>query len=266
MALFYFFWNVFSLGGAIYAVSVTITSFMVWTYWAEARPYALWFLLTTFQIILCYRLINSGKKNYIPTAIIHLLLSLTSLLSVIQIIAAFIVLWQNGCRRIRDMFMVLVVPVVICAYYYLSSIYTQAGQGRFWFADGPINLLSAGIPKDRLFIIIIFTCYLVFFRKTWRKSIAEFKPVVLLLILFWFMFFGFCLLLLKLKLTSSQAYDGGMISNRYFMPLTAAGNIATVFSSVYLVRAVSNSWLRKVVILFLGVLLIFRILKTVPLI
>ena len=50
--IFYFFARFVSVLAAFYALSVALVSPMVWMYWVEARPYSLWFLLTTIQLLL----------------------------------------------------------------------------------------------------------------------------------------------------------------------------------------------------------------------
>ena len=49
--IFYFFSYFYSIWTGLYALAVAFSSFMVWAYGFEARPYALWFLLTTLQAV-----------------------------------------------------------------------------------------------------------------------------------------------------------------------------------------------------------------------
>ena len=44
--IFYFFVRYYSWGAGIYSLLLSLSSFMVWAHWVEARPYVLWFFLT----------------------------------------------------------------------------------------------------------------------------------------------------------------------------------------------------------------------------
>jgi len=47
--IFYYFAACYSGWIGIYAILVSLSSYMVWAHWAEARPYAIWFCLTGIQ-------------------------------------------------------------------------------------------------------------------------------------------------------------------------------------------------------------------------
>ena len=57
----WYFWTYFSLGAALLALVSCLSSFMLLAYWAEARPYALWFLLTTLQMLVFLKAFKTKK-------------------------------------------------------------------------------------------------------------------------------------------------------------------------------------------------------------
>ena len=77
--IFYFFTRFFSFYAAIYALCVALVTPMVWFYWVEARPYSLWFLLTSIQLLLlCCTTIAPKIKNVRGLFWTHILLALTT--------------------------------------------------------------------------------------------------------------------------------------------------------------------------------------------
>ena len=88
--LFYFFTCRFSLWTGLYALSLGLAAPMVWLYWVEARPYSLWFLLTSMQLCLTYMAITpKGTSTTLIQRLLlltHVLLALTTIGSIVQIV------------------------------------------------------------------------------------------------------------------------------------------------------------------------------------
>jgi uncharacterized membrane protein len=63
--MFFYFARYYSLWQGIYALILALSSVMVWVYWAEARPYAMWMFFTTAQMLLLLsRLRAESPKNF----------------------------------------------------------------------------------------------------------------------------------------------------------------------------------------------------------
>jgi len=52
VCIFFFFAKNYSVWSGIYSLFISISSYMVWIYWIEARPYPMWFFLITIQSLL----------------------------------------------------------------------------------------------------------------------------------------------------------------------------------------------------------------------
>jgi uncharacterized membrane protein len=59
----WFFCVYYSLLGGLIAFIVAISSYMLWYYWAEARPYALVFLATTIQALVLVYYYRFAQKS-----------------------------------------------------------------------------------------------------------------------------------------------------------------------------------------------------------
>jgi len=273
--IFYYFSRYYSLWAGLYSIAVALSSFMIWVFWAEARPYALWVFLTSAQSFIFMRMITlkeGFQKGWIILTIVHLLLSLTIVLSLVQIAIVSLLLWIMWERDWKKYIMLLIVPAVLCVTYYLC-----APKYQFWFADGPMALVSASIPKDRLLIIFVFAIYFCFvYLQPKVKYLGKF-PIKGMSAqekrgggaYFWLtvlMVGSYFLLLLKLKLGIGLEKQGFQISNRYFIGLAPIGIMATTLFSIYLVKCSRHKIIQGIMVLSLAGLLIIRILRTIELV
>lgn len=238
-ALFYYFVLRNSWGWGIYAMAVAMTSSLFWSHWTEARPYALWFSLSQFQILLLLDLLekNNGQinKNWVYLTVVHWLLALTTFFSVVQILAAGTVLWIFQRRGTWWLVPMVLVPLGTCGFYYV-----HAPHYNFYFVNGPLALINANIPKDRLFMIFMIAIIFIIQRRgqDW-KSHLEIKYLAFLLL----MLGAFGLMLLKLKYGQTQGPGSFQISSRYFLSLVPAGIMGVVLFSEYFLRAFpSRTW------------------------
>src|SRR3989339_191913 len=84
----WFFGAYYALSGMMIAFIVGVSSYMVWYYWAEARPYAMMFLATTVQALLILYHCRFGRNTHgWGIGVANLFLAFVSSLSVIQIAA-----------------------------------------------------------------------------------------------------------------------------------------------------------------------------------
>ena len=261
-AVFYYFGRRHSWGMGLYALAVTMTSFLFWMHWTEARPYAQWFALSLFQILFLLNIlegqINQNKKSWYCLVFIHWLLALASVISAIQIMAAGAVLWMFLRPKLLWYVPLVLLPLGICGFYYI-----HAPQYPSHFVDGPVALVNANIPKDRLFFIFVTALVLIFqcWRKNWKARL-EIKYLAFFLL----MLGGFGLLLLKLKYGQGEGQKILQISNRYFLSLTPAGIVGTVLLSEYLIRAFPSRAWRAAAIVILAGFLVFRAYRTIQLV
>ncbi|VAX35003.1 hypothetical protein MNBD_UNCLBAC01-270 [hydrothermal vent metagenome] len=266
--IFYYFSRYYSLWLGSYSIAIFFSSFMVWHYWAEARHYAFWVFLTTVQTLLFLSLLRQDKQNqrtWFALIAIHFILCFTLIFSAIQIMVASFLLWyvidKHQWRYWGKYLIMGIIPVSICVLYYMNS-----PRYGFWFADGPIALLSANISKDRFLIIFGSSLYLLYFwiknKVQGQANSKDLKETGTYCLFVTGTLAAFCLVLLKFKLGEAANQQGFQISNRYFIGLTPIGIIATTLFSVYLVKASNNKAIRTFIILVLAGLLLVRILRT----
>ena len=264
--VFYYFamhWHFF-LG--VYAVLVSLTSYMVWAYVCQARPYALWFFLTVVQIVLLLRILVVKPKEQgrfsLGLVVVNWLLAFTVIFSVVQNLAVCGVLWLWGRRRLRDHILLLLVPFGIAMFYYVHS-----PKYHFWFAEGFDKLLGAALPIDRLGTIMLALGVWAISKAGWFKRF--FAPpqktqvnVLSAGLLFGVIVYVGCLAVLyKFKIDARGYMDGFQVSNRYFMVLAPTGIFLTSFAAYYL-AVTPKGIVKNGAWILLAVLLLFRILRT----
>jgi len=266
MVFFVFFWRVYSFPAALYILVVIFSSPMVWSYWAEARPYGLWFLLTALQSVFLARCCQNeqGQRRLIwGLAGVHLLLSLTITLSVVQIVAGVIVLLFFCHRELRKHILAAVAPGFLGLYYYLHS-----PRFKLWFADGGMMpLVYDNVPVDRMVLMGIcagLALYLALQRTRFSRD-DEF-PVL------WgersYLFYAVLMGIISagilgfLKLIDEGGPEGFTVSSRYFIFLTPVAIMATGMLTVSLWRALKdNTWMRWNFAIVVAGLSVMRILQ-----
>ena len=274
--IFYFFSRYYSLWTGLYSVLISLSSFMVFQYWAEARPYALWVFLTTVQSLLfIYLLDKKGSeksKAWIGLIVTHFLMVFTVIFSMVQIAFVSLLLFIFYEKKLRKYILFTFIPVVIGLYYYSITM-----KLTFYFKEGPLALINASISKDRFFILFIFVfyfvCYLLSNSKKGYLYLKErvFTPSKIYMVYFLFTSLmlaaaGVVLFLFKLNAEASPEIPGFQVSNRYLIFLVPVGIIAVTMFSDYMVRMTKNFYVRFFIVVFLGVLLIFRFYRTFALV
>lgn len=272
--IFYFFGRFYSLWTGIYALTVALSSFMVWSYGFEARPYALIFFLTTIQTLCFLRCFGDSPaygRLWKALALIHCFLALTAIFSLIQISVSCMLLWCLRDRDWRKYVWLWFIPVAVIVFYYMYG-----PKYAFRFVDGFMALIGANIPMDRLFILGIFGLFWAFawgyhrglwVQPSWFKGMegAALRLSGAYGMLTGLILAGCLAVLVLFKLHQPADGSGFQISNRYFICLAPLGIIATSLFSYYLVSA--SKWpLRLLILTFLGALLLWRIFRTAALV
>ena len=214
IALFYFFARYYSGWAGGYALLVCFSSFMVWAYWAEARPYALWMFLSTVQSLL-FLYMNQTKSfdssSWKWLSITHLLLSLTIIFSAVQIIMVSLILLgletkaalKNGAPargKIRQLkysgkyLFLTIIPACVCFFYYrltqnfysailsdsfavakkIISYYFSGIQGVPWAPGVLTKLVFDAFPKESLLILAIYAVFLFLYYLQRKTKLIKF--------------------------------------------------------------------------------------------
>jgi len=216
-----YFTAVYSMIGGLVAFVLCVTSFMVWTFWAEARPYAMMFTMSAIQALLIFQYYRKENVRVLwGLGVVNIVLAFLSSLSVIQIFASGLVIALKGCCRIWLLALTVGIPLAIAFFYY-----SRADHYSFWFASHglPLSLIKANMSSERLVAFFVIPCLIW----VWdRRSGASGTPAFLSLVVWaWLTFLGYCLLLGVLWIKQNPP-EGFEISNRYFMTLTSVGIVA----------------------------------------
>ncbi len=264
-AIFYFFGRYYSLGAGCWALVVALLSPSIdlWSYWAEARPYALWLLLTAAQVY-CYLLVVRFERDRSDLwkwlAVVHALLSLTVVFGVMQAVVASGLLWLFKEKRLSQYLWLTAFPVVTGLFYYLG-----APKYHFWFADGgPCQLLLTCVPAEYFLIGAVGAVFLVFSHAAGKRPAKEADGGRGLAYAFFLLMFLPAFVVLGL-FQMSQVTDhqqGFEISHRYLIYLTAVSIIAINVCCLDVFRALKDRpWLRLNVLVVVTGLLLISFLK-----
>jgi len=281
--IFYFFARYYSYPAGAYALLVALSSHVIWIYWAEARPYALWIFLTTVQSLVFIRLMNEdshSSRRWHWLYFIHILLALSVVLSLGQIfIISVLLFWIKDRRALslkalfKKYFLLMVLPIGICLFYYF---YMPASIFRYYLVD-PLELIYANIPKDRILIVMVYACFLIFcfsqkkaeYKILFNKSLHPHKSrnlrfsgaTYLLFLILMILFAGVILIYCKMREIPDQRDI--TLSDRYFMYLVPIEIIATSLFSISLVAVLKkNKFMLVNLLIGLFGLLIIRYLNT----
>jgi len=250
--IFYFFSRFYSVFIAFYALGVALVSPMVWMYWVEARPYPLWFLLTTIQLLLLYcRRIAPEIEIVKPLLLVHLLLAFTSSASMIQISIAFLILlcWKGKYNKMQ-LGLICAVPIGIALFYNFFNLSFKIKTYLF-----SSNLFDAVMP-ERLFVYVIYALTAWALPKKYKTSSGN---IFFLLIFLLFLASGLFILLMDLNTKNS---DFGFFS-RYLIYIAPADILMYSLASFDLFQwSRKNTWIYINVSIFLGGLVIMRGLMT----
>ena len=249
--IFYYFMRFFSLFAAIFALIAALVSPMVWMYWVEARPYSLWFLLTTVQLLLFCVLIQSPKiKVKSSLSLVHILLVLTTSGSIIQIFIVSFLLYYKKIYNLRQLLWLLFLPFCMFILYHLFDTAVRVRTFNFY-----ITFFEAVMPERLpVYVIYALTAWGVAQRRKEFFSNTFFLPVFLL-----FLIGGYCALYVNIY---TRNFDFGFFS-RYIICLVPADILMFSLASADLLQWTrKNRWVCMNVSIFLAGLTIIRGLMT----
>ena len=250
-AFFYYFTRFFSLFTAIYALAVTLVSPLIMSYWVEARPYSLWFLLTTAQLLFfCSTVITPRIKVNKFIYLTHALLVLTTPGSILQVfIISLMLLLKKGYKKWQVIFSWFLPMSLFLIYYFLVPEY------RIKTFDLFACLYDAVLP-ERLMIYVFYalTAWMLSPKRKETFANAFFLPIFLLF------FISGCFVLFMHLFTNN--FQFGFFS-RYLIYLVPADTLMLTFASYDLWHwSRKNIWVCVNLSIFLGGLLITRGLMT----
>lgn len=178
--IFYFFTRFFSVFIAIYALAVALVSPIVWMYWVEARPYSLWFLLTTAQLLFfCTTILFPKIKVTRSIYWTHILLVFTTPGSIIQITIVTLMLFLRGGYKRKQLIWAWLLPVCIFLFYYfLVPVYKFNAVNLY-------NALFEVVMPERMFIYVVYMLAAWGLSEKRKKSSSNtfFLPIFLLFLL-----------------------------------------------------------------------------------
>jgi len=274
--IFYYFLSRYSGWAGCYALLVCLSSYMVWSYMAEARQYALWMFLTTSQILLfmhIFRMQNVKTHLWVWLFIIHILLSMTILFGFVQVCIISSLLWLFAERKWKRYIVLIgIVCAEISLFYYLFMV-----KLNFWIWGDPMAVIYASVPRDRLFIIgLSGGIVILYFLKAKGTIIEKFNRVMnkdsqwrhgASLMILTALFFSLAIVMLILfVIGESREGSNFAVSNRYFIFLSPIEIMATTLFPLYMMKIFGeNKTIKGGIVLGLAGLLIYRLSRTIPL-
>ncbi|MFH0753768.1 MAG: hypothetical protein V2A70_04315 [Candidatus Omnitrophota bacterium] len=256
--IFWFFARTGSLVMGAAALFMAMATYLVWAYWAEARPYAMLYALTALQAVvlmqaLCSRDLSRGWRS---AACVHIILAFTSPLSVIQVGASALVLWLAGYRKFVPLMLTVVVPLALGFWYHFS--YTE--HYSFWFTPygQPLALVKSALPESRL--IFLMAAPLILWTGVKRSGKNVDPGIWLFLGWVWLTILGYGVFLTYLWL-KQKPHVGFEVSNRYMMALAPIGVVAVMFLFMELYKRAASIWARGFLWLIMAILVLPRLVK-----
>ncbi len=264
--LFYYFASRWNLWLGFYSVLVSLSSYMVWEYATQARPYALWFFLTTIQILLLLSLTSAtGTERETllrQLGIANWLLAFTIALSVVQNLASSLVLWVFTERRPKWHVLLFLGPAATAIYYY-----ALAPRYEIYFVDGAIALFGANLPLDRVAIIVFGSILWLGSRsKLSNKAVGteshDYRNQSIAgSILLAGIYAGCFAIIIKFWVDAIPGVGTSFVSNRYFIVLAPIGIVMTTIAS-FSVIVLPRRFYKVIALLVLASLLLLRFSRT----
>lgn len=257
--IYYYFASNYSIWWGIYAVVLAFSSNMFWGHWVEARPYALWFFLTTIQSILFLDLAKNDrikKSSWLLLIITHILLSLTVIVSASQILVVSLLLWFFKERNPRRYVFLAILPLSICFYYLIYTIYRPVS-----FPEGPLRLIWPNFPPEQLIVVLLSAVFLYINYRSRLKGISPTSSPVKGAMEY------FCFVLLALSASlffilffkiNSLAKSSAAIYPRYFIFLNPIAIIGTSLFSINLLQMCRYKKMLKLGVIFILIFLLSK--------
>lgn len=265
-AIFYIFATQYSFLAGIYAFLTAIFTLTVWQYWAEARPYAAWCCLTTFQALYFLKFVLAAKanqkdalvRNWRNLSIVHILLSLTAVFGAVQAFIVSILLYTLYEKALIKYLMMLFVPLLFGFFYFL-----HAPHYVFGLPSNVMLLILENIPADRLLLIVVCVISAIGFC-VWQKNHREGFVVARYAALATLMIVAALGIMMCLSLTADAGWQPFVVSSRYFIFLAPVGIVSVVVFSLELLKMFHlNRWMTVNLIIVLSGFLVLRFLKVI---
>ncbi len=258
---FWAFARMYSIAIGAVAFLAALSTYLVWGYIAEARPYAMVFFGSVLQAAVLLRALRSKDtaRGWGLVAAAHLFLAVTSPLSVIQVTSAGVALWGFGYRRLWPLLAMIALPLAVGLGYH--QLYRE--HYHFYFASygQPLELVKAAIPEGRLQFLIV----LPFVLWAWARRSGEKVGMNVWLFLgwAWLTILGYGVLLGYLWLHRNDPAAGATfeVPNRYMMALAGVSSAAMAVLCAELVQRPKVVWLRVIVWSGILVLILPRVVK-----
>jgi len=267
--VFYYFYRRYSLGAGLLSLFIYLSSHMLWVFWAEARPYALLVFLTTVQSVILLNRIDPNlrvdeRREGVLLAGTNILLSLTSILSLGEILAVSVLWWAFKDRDWKKYIFMTLLPMAIILFYY-----AHAPKYPFYFGSSrPGDLFHDNISKQCFYVfyffLLILSVHFLFIKTKMTRFLPStdiLKPVPY--VLFMVLVLASSAFLLCFFALHAKPGQGFPVTSRYLIYLTPIGVIATTILTVSFYK----SWprhhpVRGVVLGIVGILLAQHFLKT----
>jgi hypothetical protein len=235
--MFWFFCRYYSVAAGVLVFLMALASIVVWFYWAEARAYSFWMLLTTCQTLLLLKMFmeegRPRKALWHMLTVIHLALCLTILYGAAQVFlaAAVLRLWKGV--PVRSFLWTALVPTLFSVMIFFNTPRLAA----VYPVGIPESQVLVNFPPERLALVAIFCLFLILAghlkllvtRDVAWAAAERLKP---------FFFFALAMFLggwgMMLVFKAMAAGKGTFCLVRYFVFLTPVAIIAT---SLVLVHA-----------------------------
>ena len=153
LLLFLYFSFRFNIFFGFFSLLTAFSSPALWLYWAEARPYGLWVLLTALQMILFLEILNEKKntdRKWLCLSGVNIFLSLNCILSFFQIAIVCAMLLLKERRWHRYVF-AFAVPMLFIYFYQ-----PHAPSSDFVFIITVSQIVFSIVPLNQLFILLFY--------------------------------------------------------------------------------------------------------------
>lgn len=268
--IFYFFVRFYSWWSGLFSLFLSLSTVLIWGYWAEARPYAPWVFFTAVQMLILMRMTQGPeprRKLWKWLATAHVLLSTVVVLATPQIAVASAVLWLWGERDWRKYIFLFVIPIALA-----MSFYSITHKYKFWLDFSFEQVIRAGISRDRLYILYLYIVCLGLYGlqlKGWLPRLCRDDYLLkalpcLTFVLLMIAATGVVYAIFKLRQPADRSI-GHYATDRYFINLAPVGIIGTTMLVASMLNAFKDKrWLQVIVFVGTAYLLLYRLGRVIP--
>lgn len=250
----------YSWAAGFYALLTAFASGAVWTYWVEARPYALWFMLSAVQLLYFLQFIrqpNQRKKIWQRLIFVHVFLSITAIFGAVQVFVVSLILLKFYEKKLVRYLGMLFFPLALAFFYFFNAPHYVFGLPK-----DPLSLIFANVPVERA--LFLFCCGILAIGFDYNYKKERSSTLLSCGILYGLLFGASAAIMICFALTAVADFDGFLISSRYFIFLAALGIIGTtVFLFELLERVAGRTWMAINLFTLAWGLLLSRFLKVI---